>query len=109
MTDPAVHPSDPNSIYCATGQRLWKAANNGRGSGHLRKIPRRSIGTIAIDPTLWVRHRRNQRPHQHVGGDGVSKPNDGGRTWAHMGLRETRHIGRVLVDPRHRNAVLIGA
>src|ERR1700682_960654 len=42
-------------------------------------------------------------------GDGVYKSTDGGKTWTHLGLRDTRQIGRLLVDPKDANIVLVAA
>src|SRR6202171_966557 len=42
-------------------------------------------------------------------GDGVYKSTDGGKTWTHLGLRDTRQIGRILVDPKDANIVLVAA
>ncbi|MGH7625388.1 MAG: WD40/YVTN/BNR-like repeat-containing protein, partial [Gemmatimonadaceae bacterium] len=42
-------------------------------------------------------------------GDGVWKTTDGGKTWTHMGLAETRQISRVRVDPRNPDVVYVGA
>src|SRR6267378_3942109 len=42
-------------------------------------------------------------------GDGVYKSVDGGDSWQHIGLEETRHIGRILVDPHNPGIVLVAA
>jgi photosystem II stability/assembly factor-like uncharacterized protein len=42
-------------------------------------------------------------------GNGVYKSVDGGETWQHLGLAETRHIGRILIDPRNPEIVLVAA
>src|SRR5262245_59640506 len=42
-------------------------------------------------------------------GDGVYKSTDGGKTWRHIGLENTRQIGRVIVDPKNPNIVFIAA
>src|SRR6266704_2377689 len=42
-------------------------------------------------------------------GDGVYRSTDAGRTWAHRGLADTRHIGRVRVDPRDPDRVYVAA
>ena len=42
-------------------------------------------------------------------GDGVYRSDDGGRTWRHLGLADTRHIGRVRVDPRNPDLVYVAA
>ena len=42
-------------------------------------------------------------------GDGVYGTNDGGKTWSHLGLRDTRHIARVRVHPSDANLVYVAA
>jgi photosystem II stability/assembly factor-like uncharacterized protein len=42
-------------------------------------------------------------------GNGVYKSTDGGETWQHLGLEDTRHIARILVDPRNPDTVLVAA
>jgi photosystem II stability/assembly factor-like uncharacterized protein len=42
-------------------------------------------------------------------GDGVYKSADGGENWQHLGLEESRHIGRILVDPHNPDIVLVAA
>ncbi len=42
-------------------------------------------------------------------GDGVYKSDDAGRTWRHVGLRESRHIGRICIDPRNPDIVFVAA
>src|SRR6266487_2829350 len=42
-------------------------------------------------------------------GDGVYKSTDAGRTWTHLGLAETQHIGKIAVDPRNPDVVFVAA
>jgi photosystem II stability/assembly factor-like uncharacterized protein len=42
-------------------------------------------------------------------GDGMYKSSDGGKSWIHIGLRDTQQIGRILVDPRDANVVFVAA
>src|SRR5579863_566923 len=42
-------------------------------------------------------------------GDGVYKSSDAGRSWAHVGLRDSKHIGRICVDPRNPNVAFVAA
>src|SRR4029078_4831080 len=42
-------------------------------------------------------------------GNGVYKSLDAGKTWTHLGLKDTRHIGRIVVDPADSNIVYVAA
>jgi photosystem II stability/assembly factor-like uncharacterized protein len=72
-----------------------------------------TIGAIAIAPTnpdiVYVgggeSHLRNNLSH----GYGVWKTTDGGKSWKSIGLNDTRHIARILVDPGNPDVVYVGA
>ena len=42
-------------------------------------------------------------------GDGVYRSTDAGKTWKKMGLDETQHISRIVVDPKDPNVVFVAA
>jgi len=72
-----------------------------------------SIGTVAIDPnhseTVWVGTGENVSG-RHVGwGDGIYRSINGGKTWQQMGLTKSEHIGKILIDPRNSDVVLVAA
>ena len=72
-----------------------------------------SIGALAIAPSdpnvIYVGTGEADMRSDISFGDGVYKSTDGGKTWANVGLRDSRHIGRILVDPRNANIVLVAA
>ena len=78
-----------------------------------RTRARYSIGTVAIDPknpsTIWVGtgEANNQRSVGY--GDGVYRSDDAGRTWRNLGLKNSEHIGRIVIDPRDSNVVYVAA
>ncbi len=73
------------------------------------KQPVQSIGAIAIDPshpkTIWVGTGESWMRNSVSVGDGIYKSTDGGETWTNMGLRDSEHIGAVLVDPKQSDTV----
>ena len=75
--------------------------------------PVQSIGAIEVsqtDPNLiWVGTGETDIRSDLSSGDGVYKSTDGGKTWKNMGLKDTRQIARVVIDPRDNNTVYVGA
>jgi photosystem II stability/assembly factor-like uncharacterized protein len=115
IADIAVHPTAPGIWYVAVGSGgVWKTTNAGTTwTPTFEDQPSYSIGEITLDPTnpdvVWVGTGENVSG-RHVGwGDGVYRSRDAGRTWQRMGLPRSEHIGRILVDPRDGNRVLVAA
>lgn len=106
IDDFAVVPGDPSTFYvgAATGG-LWKTTNSGttfepvfdeQGSA--------SIGDVCIAPSdpniIWVGTGEPNNRQSSSWGDGVYRSLDGGKTWQNMGLRDSKHIGRIVIDTR---------
>jgi photosystem II stability/assembly factor-like uncharacterized protein len=115
IADIAVNPIHTSTWYVAVGSGgLWKTTNSGTTwTPVFDEQPSYSIGTVALDPTnpevVWVGTGENVSG-RHVGwGDGVYKSMDGGKTWQQMGLRNSEHIGRILIDPRNPDVVFVAA
>jgi photosystem II stability/assembly factor-like uncharacterized protein len=83
----------------------WQSLFDDQGSA--------SIGALAIamsDPeVIWVGTGQIQQRWDVVDGDGVYRSSDGGRSWQHLGLANTRHIGALWVDPRDADIALVAA
>ena len=115
IADLAVYESNPAVYYVGTAHGgVWKTTSNGaqfeplfQDMGHM------SIGDVTIsqrDPNLvWVGTGESNNRQSTSWGDGVYKSTDGGRTWTHMGLRESRHINRIVIDPDDNNIVFVAA
>jgi photosystem II stability/assembly factor-like uncharacterized protein len=115
IADVEVHPTDRRLWYVAAGSGgVWKTTDAGTTFTPIfDDQPSYSIGEITIDPTnpsvIWVGTGENVSG-RHVGwGDGVYRSRDAGRSWQRMGLQNSQHIGRILVDPRDGNVVLVAA
>jgi photosystem II stability/assembly factor-like uncharacterized protein len=110
-----VHPQARSTWYVAVGSGgVWKTTNAGTTFEPIfDSQPSYSIGEITIDPTrpeiIWVGTGENVSG-RHVGwGDGVYRSRDAGRTWQRVGLDNSQHIGRILVDPHDGDVVLVAA
>jgi len=72
-----------------------------------------SIGAIAVAPSdskvIYVGSGEADMRSSISYGNGMYKSADGGKTWAHIGLEDSRQIGRILVDPRDANKVFVAA
>lgn len=72
-----------------------------------------SIGAIAVDPhdpnVIYVGTGEPCLRGDISYGDGMYKSVDGGKTWTHIGLEDTRHIAKILVDPHDPNIVFVAA
>src|SRR5207249_3474291 len=115
IVDIAVSLRHRSTWYIAVGSGgVWKTQNAGTTWQPIfDEQPSYSVGCVALDPSnpdiVWVGTGENGRG-RHVGwGDGVYKSLDGGRTWHHMGLGRSEHIGKILVDPRDGNVVSVAA
>ncbi len=106
VTDLAVVESKPSTFYVASASGgLWKTVNNGiTFSCVFAGQPHPSIGAVAVAPSnpdvVWVGTGEANARNSVSWGNGVFLSTDGGKSWRHCGLVETRHIGRIAVDPR---------
>ncbi|MGB6484782.1 MAG: hypothetical protein WBE86_14955 [Candidatus Acidiferrales bacterium] len=108
-------PSKPSEFYFGSADGgVWKTENAGLTWQPLfQHEPVASIGAIAIAPSdpnvIYVGTGEADMRSDISVGDGIYKSIDDGRTWMHLGLMDTRHIGRILVDPRDPDLVLVAA
>jgi photosystem II stability/assembly factor-like uncharacterized protein len=112
----AGHASQPDTFYFGSvGGGVWKTENSGRTWVPISDegIPIGSIGAIAVAPSnaniVYVGTGEPDIRSQHSYGIGMFKSMDAGKTWTHIGLDATRHIGRVAVDPGNPNRVYVAA
>jgi photosystem II stability/assembly factor-like uncharacterized protein len=115
VVDVAVPADRPSTLIVAfaTGG-LWRTDNMGTTWNPLFDHESAfGIGDIAIAgkdaQTLWVGTGEANSSRTSYAGTGVFKSTDGGATWKNMGLTESHHIGRVLVDPRNPDTVYVAA
>ena len=108
-------PSQPNVFYMgAVNGGVWKSDDFGRTWNPIVDgQPTQSIGAIAVAPSdpniIYVGSGEGlTRPDLSVG-DGVYKSTDAGRTWKHLGLRNSQGIPALAVDPHNPNRVFAAA
>ncbi len=115
ITDIAV-PSDKPYVYyvAAASGGVWKTDNNGiTWTPVFDRAPSISIGDIAIAPSdsniIYVGAGENNSSRSSYSGTGIYRSDDGGKTWKHLGLSDTHHIGRIIVDPKNPDIVYVAA
>ncbi|MEJ7577373.1 MAG: hypothetical protein WKF74_10255 [Pyrinomonadaceae bacterium] len=108
-------PGNPNIVYVATASGgLFKTTNGGmRWTPIFERQSTISIGDIALEPgnpdVIWVGTGESNVRNSVSFGDGVYKSTDGGKTWQHMGLRDSERISRILINPRNPDTAYVGA
>jgi photosystem II stability/assembly factor-like uncharacterized protein len=108
-------PGDPNIVFVATGSGgLWKTTNGGyTWKPIFERQGTLSIGDIALQPgnpdVIWVGTGESNTRNSVSFGDGVYKSNDGGKTWKHMGLKDTQYISGIAINPQNPDVVFVAA
>jgi photosystem II stability/assembly factor-like uncharacterized protein len=89
---------------------VWKSVNGGTTFKPVfDKQTAQSIGAMAIDPqapkTIWAGTGESWTRNSVSVGDGIYKSTDGGENWTNMGLKDSEHIAKILIDPKAGNTV----
>ena len=111
----AVFADNPSIFYVgAASGGVWKTTNYGTTFEPLfDDQPTASIGDVAVSQQnhnlVWVGTGEPNNRQSSPWGNGVYKTLDGGITWQYMGLYDTRHVGRIKIDPTNNNTVFVAA
>jgi len=113
----AVPPGNHGTIYVGPGSgNIWKTVNNGlTWEPIFENESTFTIGDIAVSSSnpdiIWVGTGETQPRHSgySYAGTGVFKSTDAGQTWKNMGLHDTHHIGKVIIDPENPDVVYVAA
>ena len=114
-------PGSPSVFYSgAVGGGVWKSTDSGTtwqpvfdGPAGGNRQPIASIGAIAVAPSnpsvVYAGSGEADMRSDITYGNGIYKSTDAGKTWAHIGLEDSRQIGRIVVDPHNPDIVLVAA
>ncbi|WP_298755953.1 sialidase family protein [uncultured Psychroserpens sp.] len=113
VTDLDVNPDNPTEFYVgyASGG-VWYTNNNGTTFNPILDTSNtQNVGDIAVDwknGIIWVGTGENNSSRSSYAGIGILKSTDNGKTWQNMGLKDSHHIGRILINPNNPNEVVVG-
>ncbi len=108
-------PGRPDEFYFGhVNGGVWKTSDAGRTWLPIfDDQPVASVGALAVAPSapdvIYVGSGESTLRDSTGFGTGVYKSTDAGRTWTHLGLSDTQHIGKIAVDPRNPDTVFVAA
>jgi photosystem II stability/assembly factor-like uncharacterized protein len=115
ILDIVVPPGEPSVIYAAAASAgVWKSTDAGNTWTPIFEHEKAySTGALAVDPkdpfVVWVGTGESNSQRSVSWGDGIYRSRDGGQHWENMGLPQSRHIGRIIIDPANSEIVYAAA
>ncbi|MFT6807325.1 MAG: photosystem II stability/assembly factor-like uncharacterized protein/uncharacterized protein YukE [Saprospiraceae bacterium] len=115
ISDIALSGIDDMTYYVATSSGgVWKTVNWGTTfTPVFDNEGSYSIGCVTVDPNnpsvIWVGTGENNNQRSVAYGDGIYKSVDGGASWKHMGLKQSEHIGNIIVHPKNSEIIYVAA
>ena len=115
IADIEVNPDNTAEYYVAAAcGHIWKTVNNGISFKPVfDNYGAYSIGCVTIDPNnhnvVWAGTGEHNHQRAIGYGNGVYKSLDGGKSWKNMGLKNSRQIGEINIDPRNSDIVFVAA
>ena len=115
VVDLAVNPTNTSEYYVASGHgSLWKTVNNGvTFTAAFENQSSFAMGAVKIDPLntniVWAGTGENNNQGNVIYGDGIYRSENGGKSWKNMGLKNSEHIGGIVIDPGNSNVVYVAA
>ncbi len=113
VVDIDVNPNNTIEFYVAYASGgLWYTDNNGTSFSCVSdNAPTQNMGDIAIDwnnNTIWVGTGESNSSRSSYSGIGVFKSTNHGSTWSYVGLPDSQHIGRIIINKNNPDEVVIG-
>ena len=112
----AGHADQPQTFYFgATGGGIWKSVNSGATWANISDstFKSSSVGCIVVAPSdpniIYVGMGETEMRGNISFGDGMYKSTDAGKTWRVLGLKKSWAIGRIVVNPKNPDIVLVSA
>ncbi|MDB4292176.1 hypothetical protein N9954_02125 [Maribacter sp.] len=115
ITSIAVFESNPKIMFVgAASGGVWKSENGGSAwTPIFDEQPTQNIGAVAVQQdnpnVIWAGTGEGNPRNSMNLGMGIFKSSDGGNTWLQLGLKATKTIHRILIDPEDPNTVYVGA
>ncbi len=108
-----VNPNDPTKFYVAYASGgVWYTDNNGTSFKSISENwPTQNIGEITMDwnnKILWVGTGENNSSRSSYSGIGILKTEPNGSNWVNVGLTDSHHIGKILINPNNKDHVIVG-
>ncbi len=114
VVDLAVNPKDPTEFYVgyASGG-VWHTKNNGTTfEPILDSSPTQNVGSLAVhwqSRTIWVGTGEVNSSRSSYAGIGLLQSTDNGKAWNTMGLTDSHHISKIIINPNNANEVVVAA
>jgi photosystem II stability/assembly factor-like uncharacterized protein len=115
ISDFAVYEPNTAIFYVGTAHGgVWKTTNNGTTfEAQMQDRGLMSIGDVTVSQSnpdlVWVGTGESNNRQSTSWGDGVYKSTNGGKTYDRVGLRTSRAINRIIIDPRNNDVVFVAA